>query len=48
MFLLGAKEPAWRYGGGAVMALLALFLLGQSGQRILNRLKHKELIENVI
>lgn len=47
-FFFGSKDAAWRYGGSGLMALLAVFLLGQSGVRLMNRLKHKELVENVL
>jgi uncharacterized membrane protein HdeD (DUF308 family) len=47
-FLISAQSPGWKYGGGIVTAVLALFLLGQGVVRILNRFKHKVLEEHVL
>ena len=47
-FFVSAQSPGWKYGGGIVTAVLAVFLLGQGVVRILNRIKHKVLEEHVL
>lgn len=47
-FAFGAKDLLWRLGGTIVVGALATFVLGQSVTRIMNRFKHKELVETVL
>jgi DNA-directed RNA polymerase subunit RPC12/RpoP len=39
-FLVWAESPGWRYGGSIVTMLIGLFLILQSGNRLLNRFRH--------
>lgn len=47
-FLVSGQSPGWRWGGGLVTAVLALFLLGQSAVRLFHRFKHRVLEEHVL
>lgn len=39
-FLVAAKSPGWRWGGGLVASALALFMLGQVGARVVAKLQN--------
>ena len=40
LFLFGATDPLWRFGGAAGALLVGLFMFGLFGARLLARLRH--------
>ena len=47
-FFFGAQSVWWKWGGSIVAALLAVFVLGQNGGQVFNRIKHKVIEEHVL